>query len=35
MYEADYFWIIMTVFIVAAIVVQIILDRRKSSHRKK
>ena len=35
MFEADYFWIIMTVFIVAAIVVQIILDRRQSGHRKK
>lgn len=35
MFEADFFWIIMTVFIVAAIVVQVILDRRKTGHRKK
>lgn len=35
MFEADYFWIIMTVFVVAAIIVQVILDRRKTGHRKK
>ena len=35
MFEADYFWIIMTVFIVAASVVQIILDKKKSDHRKE
>ena len=35
MFEADYFWIIMTVFIIAAIVVQIILDKKKSDHRKE
>ncbi len=35
MFEADFFWIIMTVFIVAAIVVQVILDRRKTGHKKK
>lgn len=35
MFEADYFWIIMTVFIVAAIVVQIILDKKKSDNRKE
>ena len=35
MFEADFFWIIMAVFIVVAIVVQIILDRRKTGNRKK
>lgn len=34
MFEADYFWLIMTLFIVAGIVVQIILDRKKSGHGK-
>ncbi len=35
MFEADYFWIIMAVLIVAAIVVQVILDRRKAGRKKK
>ena len=35
MYDVDFFWIIMMVFIVTAIIVQIVLDRKKNGQKKK